>query len=120
MRSLLARWFILAVAVVVVAQYVPGVHLVGGVEGILIVAAVFGLVNAFIRPIISMLTCPLIVLTLGLFTIIINALMLWLTSVFVPQYLVLDDLQTTLIASIAISIVSAILNLIVHEDKRRR
>jgi len=49
----------------------------------------------------------------GLFTLVINAVMLWLTSVVVPQYLTLADLQTTLIASIAISIVSAILNLFV-------
>lgn len=51
----------------------------GGILELLVIAAVFGLVNAIIRPIITILSCPLIILTLGLFVIVINIAMLWLT-----------------------------------------
>lgn len=55
--------------------------------GLLVVALVFGLVNAFIRPLVTFLTCPLIILTLGLFVFVINVLMLWLTVWFTREVL---------------------------------
>lgn len=50
----------------------------GSLLGLIVVALVFGLVNAFIRPLVTLLTCPLVILTLGLFVFVINVLMLWL------------------------------------------
>ena len=79
MTRLIIRWLINAAALWAAAELVSGI----GYEGwsaLLIVALIFGLVNALIRPVLSLLTCPLQVLTLGLFTIVINALMLLLTS----------------------------------------
>jgi putative membrane protein len=79
---LLLRWAISAGGVAIAAWIVPGISVSGDhrVWTLLLVALVLGLVNAIIRPILSMLSCGLIVLTLGLFTLVINGLMLWLAS----------------------------------------
>ena len=64
----------------VAASIVPGLDFTGGIGRLLLVAAVFGVVNSILRPLLTILTCPLIVLTLGLFTLVINALMLLVTG----------------------------------------
>ena len=63
-----------------------GARLRGTVVQLLLVAAVFGIVNSLVRPILTVLTCPLIVVTLGLFTLVINALMLMLTGALSEQW----------------------------------
>jgi putative membrane protein len=80
MRSLLLHWLMNAAALWVAAWLVPGLDFRGTVVELLLVAAVFGVVNSLVRPILTILTCPLIVITLGLFTLVINALMLLLTG----------------------------------------
>jgi putative membrane protein len=117
MRHLILRWIILAVAIWLTAWFLPGVEVRDGMTGLALVALVFGLVNAFIRPILTILTCPLIILTLGLFTLVINALMLSLTAWLVPNLLSVSGVWTTLLASLIISLVSAVLSTIVAEDK---
>lgn len=82
---LLLRWFVSAAALVLVAYLVPGFH-VSGWYAAFIAALVLGLVNALIRPIILLLTLPVNILTLGLFTLVINALMLWLVSSIVKGF----------------------------------
>jgi putative membrane protein len=77
---LLLRILINAAALWVATQIVPGVTHTGPWFSLLLVALVFGLLNALVRPILKLLTCPLILLTLGLFTFVINAIVLWLTS----------------------------------------
>ena len=79
-RSLLLHWILNAAALWVAAQLIPGLDFNGGVGRLLLVAAVFGIVNSTLRPLLTILTCPLIVLTLGLFTLVINALMLMVTG----------------------------------------
>lgn len=79
MRFLL-RILINAAALWVATEIVPGVVHDGPWTSLLLVALVFGVLNAIVRPILKLLTCPLILLTLGLFTFVINAIMLWLTS----------------------------------------
>lgn len=78
-RRFLLRWLINALAIYVAAKVVPGIY-VQGEGAIILVALILGLVNALIRPLVKLVTCPLIILTLGLFTFIINALMLELTA----------------------------------------
>ena len=78
MRFLL-RILINAAALWVAAYFVHGIH-AGGAGSILAVAIVFGLVNAIVRPLLKLLSCPIILLTLGLFTLVLNALMLMLTA----------------------------------------
>ncbi|MBM4464472.1 MAG: phage holin family protein [Chloroflexi bacterium] len=80
MRKLLLRWLINGVALYVAAELVKGINVIGGWQAWAVMALIFGLVNALIRPILKLLTCPLIILTLGLFTLVINALMLQLAS----------------------------------------
>jgi putative membrane protein len=79
-RSLLLHWILNAAALWVAAALIPGLEFTGGPGRLLLVAAVFGVVNSTIRPLLTVLTCPLIVVTLGLFTLVINALMLLLTG----------------------------------------
>ena len=131
MRKLLLRWLINALALFAAAVVVKGI----GVEEaqwagwvvFAVVAVVFGLVNALVRPLLKMMTCPLILLTLGLFTLVINALMLWLTGE-ISQFLNLGfyvrDFGSAFWGGLIVSIVSVVLNLIVRDEedrhKRRR
>jgi putative membrane protein len=80
LRSLLLHWLLNAAALWVAAALIPGLDFNGGVGRLLLVAAVFGIVNSTLRPLLAILTCPLILLTLGLFTLVINALMLMVTG----------------------------------------
>ena len=78
--AFLVRWLVNAAALWVATRLVPGVTYLGGWLPFLGVALVFGFVNAFIRPIAKVLTFPLIIVTLGIFSLVVNGLMLWLTS----------------------------------------
>lgn len=80
MRSLLLHWILNAAALWVAAAIVPGLDFHGGLGRLLLVAAVFGIVNSLLRPLLTILTCPLILVTLGLFMLVINALMLMITG----------------------------------------
>ena len=102
---------------------VPGISYTGGILGLLAVALVFGLVNAIIRPILKALTCPLVVLTLGLFVFVLNGLMLWLTSVLAQTLGVgfdVDGFWAALVGALIVGIVSTILNLFVGKKDRER
>jgi putative membrane protein len=79
-RAVLLHWLLNAAALWVAAALIPGLDFNGGPGRLLLVAAVFGIVNSTLRPLLTILTCPLIVLTLGLFTLVINALMLMVTG----------------------------------------
>ncbi len=80
MRSVVLHWLLNAVALWAAAYLLPGLDFSGGVVDLLLVAAVFGIVNSLLKPILTVLTCPLIVVTLGLFTLVINAVMLLVTG----------------------------------------
>ena len=86
MASFLTRAAVTGLALWVVTLIVPGISFVGGetdlqrIGIVLVVAIIFGLVNAVIKPIVQLLSIPLYILTLGLFHVVINALMLWITS----------------------------------------
>jgi putative membrane protein len=79
-QSLLLHWALNAAALWVATLLIPGLDFDGGIGRLLLVAAVFGVVNSTLRPLLTILTCPLIVLTLGLFTLVLNALMLLVTG----------------------------------------
>ncbi len=80
LRSVVLHWLLNAAALWAAAWLLPGLEFRGSIVQLLLVAAVFGVVNSLVRPILTVLTCPLIVVTLGLFTLVINALMLMLTG----------------------------------------
>ena len=115
---LLIRLVITALALYVAVRIVPGLGYEGGALGMLGVALVFGLVNAFVRPVLKLLTCPLILLTMGLFTFVLNALLFLLTAA-IANALGIDfhvgGFWPALWGSIIVSVVSFILSVFVRE-----
>ena len=118
MSNLLLRLIVNAVALWIAAWVVPGIRLGGqgseAIQTVLIVALIFGVINALIRPIIKFLTCPFYVLTLGLFTFIMNALMLMLTGNIageVGQAFSVANFEAAFWGGIVISIVSFLLSI---------
>ena len=109
MMRILSQILVNAFLLWVVAQIVPGIRFDGSIVALLILGLIFGIVNAIIKPIVSLLTLPLTILTLGLFALVVNALMLMLTSAFSPSYAV-DGFFAALLGSIVISILSTVLN----------
>jgi putative membrane protein len=118
MIKLILRVIVNAVAIWIAAMLVPGISLSSDVLSWLIVAVIFGLINALIKPLVKLLTLPLNIMTLGLFTLVINALMLMLTA-FVTDILSIEGtlfgFVPALLGSIIISIVSTILNWFVKD-----
>jgi putative membrane protein len=89
MHGIVVRTLIIAAGIAVAAWLIPGVE-VAGVGSLLLAAFLLGLVNAFVRPLIVLLTLPLTVLTLGLFLIVINALMILLVASFLDGFEVVN------------------------------
>lgn len=121
MIRLLIRLAINAIALWAAIELVPGLNYdAESYVSLLIIALIFGLVNALVRPILLLLTCPLILLTLGLFILIVNAVMLsltvWLSGVF-NLGLTSEGFLPTLLGALVISVVSGVMNLLVKEDR---
>jgi putative membrane protein len=119
MTRFLIRWGINAVALYAAVWIVPGIGFNGNWTGVLWLALIFGLLNALVRPLLKFLTCPLIILTLGLFTIIINTVMLLLTSRVGQAFgigLTVDGFWTAVLGSLVISIVSIIMSIIFRDE----
>ena len=122
MRALLIRWLINTLALYVAVQVVPGVDYHGGATGLLVVAALFGLVNALLRPLLTLLTCPLVLVTLGLFLFVINALMLLLTGWLSDRFglgFAVAGFWPAFWAGLLISLVSLFLSIMVGEKEVR-
>lgn len=124
MFRLLLRWAVNAIALWAAIELVPGIQHDGTGVSLLFIALIFGLVNALVRPLLMLLTCPLIVLTMGLFILVINTIMLalteWLSGAF-NLGLTIDGLWPTFLGALVISVVSAVINLLVkdaHEEER--
>ena len=113
------RWIINAVAVYAAVLIVPGIEYRGDWLGVLWLALIAGLLNAFIRPVLKLLTCPLIVMTLGLFTLVINTFIFWLTSSIGQAFgigITLDGFWPAFLGGLVISIVSVILSLALRDE----
>jgi len=108
MVLLIANWIVNALALYIVSKIVPGVYVSDFISA-LVAVIVIGFVNAIVKPILLFLTLPISILTLGLFTFIVNAAMLLLASLVAPGFKV-DGFSTALIASIVLSVVSVILH----------
>ena len=130
MGRFLVRAGLTGFALWVVTRVVPGIAFVGGdstlqrVGIIIVVAVIFGLVNAIIKPIVQLISIPLYILTLGLIHVVINALMLWITARITEHTthwgLYIEDFWWTAIwAAIVLSIVSWVLSLLTRDAGRR-
>jgi putative membrane protein len=113
--NLLIRILVTSGLVLLIAHFMPGVN-VAGFTTALIVAIVLGLLNIFIKPILVILTLPVTILTLGLFLLVINALIILLCTKIVGGFSV-DSFWTALIFSIILSLLQSIMNGILGEGK---
>jgi putative membrane protein len=116
--GLLIRLVVNAVALIAVAYVVPGIH-VGGFFGALIAALILGIVNAVLRPILVVLSLPLELVTLGLFTLVINALLFWLVGA-LHVGLSVDGFWPAFWGAIVMAIVSWLLSLFTRGFEERR
>jgi putative membrane protein len=121
MLRLLIRLIVNAVALWAAIELVPGLQYEGDWLSLLLIAFIFGLVNALVRPIIILLTCPLIVLTMGLFVLVINTLMLaltvWLSREVFDLGLTSTGFWATFLGALVISIVSGVISLLIKDDR---
>ena len=126
MNKLIIRWAINAVAIYV-ATLLPGIHLESG-DWLAFVwlALIFGLLNALVRPLLVLLTCPFILLTLGLGTLVLNTVMLYLTQWVAQLFDIsfkLDSFGWAFLGALVISIVSVLLSIFFKDElkgKRKR
>ena len=121
MTKFILRWLINAIALYLAIRFVPGITFGGGWLGLFWLALIFGPIKAFLRPLLQVLTCPLILLTLGLFTLVINMVMLkateWVGNAF-GLGMSIDGWGPLFLGSLVISIVSMVLSLILKDELR--
>ncbi len=110
MISVLVGWILLTIAILLVANLLPGVR-VRNLSSAIIAAAALGILNAVVRPILAILTLPLTIITLGLFLFVLNALMFQLAAALVPGFEV-KSFWTALLAALIISVLSFLMNAI--------
>jgi len=123
MTKFILRWAINAVALFVAVRFVPGIHLQSGWISIIWLALIFGLLNAFLRPLLKLLTCPLIVLTLGLFTLLLNTFLFWLTGQVGQTFgigFTLDGFGSAFLGALIVSLVSIVMSLILKDELKGR
>ena len=116
MRGLLVRWLILTLAILTAAYLLAGIE-VSGFFAAFFAAALLGILNAFLRPVLLLLTLPLNLLSLGLFTFVINALLLKMASGAIPGFVV-HGFWTAVFGSLIISVVSWLLGSFINEQGR--
>ncbi|NMC46314.1 MAG: phage holin family protein [Chloroflexi bacterium] len=121
--KLIIRWLATSLALFAAAYFVPGIH-ADSPEAwkiFAVMAIILGLVNAIIRPFLKLLSCPLIILTLGLFTIIINAVSFMIASRIAESWFhvafYVDDFWAALLGSLIVSAVSIVVNTFLKDGK---
>ena len=115
--SLIIRWLLNTVALFVVVKLVPHFHYRDWIS-LAIAAAVLGLLNAIVRPVLFVLTLPLTVITLGLFLLILNAIMLELTAWLVPGFGI-DTFGWAIVGALVLAVVSLVTNRIGRKSGER-
>jgi putative membrane protein len=121
MTKFILRLAINAIALYLAVWMLPGLDLTGGLMSLLGIALIFGVVNALLGPVLKFLSCGLIVVTLGLFTLVINTFLFWLTSV-ISQFFGLGLIISepvwwnAFLGALVVSIVSFIMSMIVKDD----
>jgi len=121
MTKFFLRWVINVIGIYLAVLIIPGIDFAGNWTGFLWLALIMGLLNALVRPLLTLLTCPLIVLTLGLFTLLINTLIFWLTSTIgktVGLGLSVDGFWSAFLGGLVVTAVSVILTLILKDELR--
>ncbi len=120
--KLLIRWVVTSLSLVVAAWLVPGVEVEGNAWAVFAaMAVILGLVNAVVRPVLKFLSCPLIILTLGLFVLVINGITFWLASAIAVGWFHVgfrvDGFWSAFLAALIVSIVSVVLTTLVKDEQ---
>ena len=118
--KILVRLLINAAALWVAVRLVPGVSFSGNTGLLLVVALVFGVLNASVRPLLWLLTLPFLILTLGLFTLVLNALLLWLTGALSDAMGLgfhVDGFGAAFLGALVVSAVSILLSIFVSPSE---
>ena len=119
LERILIRWAIIGVAFAITVEALQNIHVSGGFWGYVWVAAIFGLVNAFLGTILKILTFPLTILTLGISALLVNALLIAITAS-LSKRLTIHGFWTAVWAALIITLVSMALNRILVDRKRKR
>jgi putative membrane protein len=122
--KIIIHWLITAVAIFLTAWLLPGINITSsnGFITVALVAIILGFMNAVVRPILALLSCGCIIATMGLFMLVINALMLWLTGWVAGQLHIgfsVDGFWPALWGSIIISLISFVLSMLFLNDRDR-
>jgi putative membrane protein len=123
MTKFILRWAINAAAIYLAIRFVPGISLQSGVLSVFWLALIFGLVNAFLRPLLNLLTCPLIILTLGLFTLLTNTFLFWLTGQIGRLFgigITMNGFLPAFLGGLVVTVVSVVLSLILKDELHSR
>ncbi len=120
MNRFILRWAINAVALYAAIVLVPGIQPQStNLLSILVLALIFGVINTLLRPFLTLLTCPLILLTLGLFTLVINTLLFYLAGLVGTYFnagFTVANFWSALLGSIIVSVVSIALSMLLREE----
>ncbi len=123
MTRFILRWAINAAAIFLAIRFVPGISLQSGWLSVIWLALIFGVVNALVGPLVKLLTCPLIILTLGLFTLLINTFLFWLTGQIGHLFgigLTMNGFWPAFLGGLVVTVVSVILTLILKDELRHQ
>jgi putative membrane protein len=123
MTRFILRWAINAVAIFLAVRFVPGLSLQSGWASVVWLALILGLVNAFLRPLLKFLTCPLIILTLGLFTLLMNTFLFWLTGQIgqlIGIHLTINGFLPAFLGGLVVSVVSVVMSMILKDELKGR
>ena len=120
MKRFLQSWAINTLAVLVAVYMVPGIRFKDdSLWTPFVTSLVLGILNAFIRPILMLFSLPLLIFTLGLFRLVINALLLYFVSFLLGRFFAVDTFWAAFLGALVISIVSVLLNLVTGGGKSR-
>ena len=120
MKKFLQSWAINTLAVLVAVYMVPGIRFKDdSLWTPFVTSLVLGILNAFIRPVLMILALPLVIFTLGLFTLVINALLLYFVSFLLGRYFQVDSFWEAFLGALIISVVSMLLNLLTGSSRAR-
>jgi putative membrane protein len=123
MTRFILRWAINAVAIFLAIRFVPGISLQSGLLSVVWLALILGLMNAFLRPLLTLLTCPLIIVTLGLFTLLINTFLFWLTGQvgqIIGIQITINGFWPAFLGGLVVSVVSVVMTLILKDEMKGR
>ncbi len=118
MRDFFVTLVINMLAIALTANFVPGIVVPNNLVELAVIALVFGIVNALVRPILTLLSLPFVVVTLGLFMLVINAAMLGLTAWLTP--LTISGFWTAVLGGIIISLINMVLSSFLADDRAAR